>query len=118
MGFEFGPFVVGDGPILLGWPDRPPPLQVRLVVAGDVLFEYRDIAARGFQVQMPKQRGTDVDGQTVVNQVSGEQATKVVRTEMDSFKTGIGQGDVLAEVPEFFGDAPVVITSKCWPMRR
>jgi hypothetical protein len=64
---EFSPFLLGDDPVLVVRAGAAAPLQVLLVVAGDVLIEHCDVAACGLQIQMPEQGGSDMDRQPVVH---------------------------------------------------
>ena len=52
MLLEFGAFGVGDGPVFLDGAHRASAGEVGLVVADDVFFEHRDVAAGHFEVEM------------------------------------------------------------------
>src|SRR6185437_13394642 len=74
---ELGPLLFGGGPVLLGGSKFATMLEKLLVVAHDVLVEHGDVAAGGLQIGMPEQRGADVDGQAVVDQLGGEDPSGV-----------------------------------------
>ncbi|WP_342228414.1 hypothetical protein [Nocardia wallacei] len=79
---EVVPLGVGDTAIFLSWPQPPSLVEMCLVVAHDVLVEDGDVAAEGFQVEVAQQRRTDMNGQSAVGQLGGEQAPEVVRCEV------------------------------------
>ncbi|MGY2033410.1 hypothetical protein ACW9HR_36975 [Nocardia gipuzkoensis] len=75
---EVVPLGVGDVAVLLGGPQFALFLEVGLVVADDIVVEDGDVATEGFEVEMPQERGADVDGQSAVGQLGSEQAPEVV----------------------------------------
>ncbi|WP_181725389.1 hypothetical protein [Nocardia gipuzkoensis] len=69
---EVVPLGVGDVAVLLGGPQFASFLEVGLVVADDIVVEDGDVATEGFEVEMPQERGADVDGQSAVGQLGSE----------------------------------------------
>lgn len=59
--FKLGPFVAGGRSVLLAWAQRSTPGEMRLVVAHDVFVEHGVTPCR-FDVEVPEERGADVDG--------------------------------------------------------
>ncbi len=101
---ELLPFGVGRRPVLLVRPQASAPVEEGLVVADEVLLEDRDVAAGGLQVEVSEQGGTDVDGQTVVDQVGGEDTPEVVRCEARLRERRMPFGEVGAAPSEHGND--------------
>ena len=88
-------------------------------MADDVVVEDRDVAAGGLDIQVAEQRGADVDGQAVVDQVGGEDPAEVVRGELQSGELRVGLGQLGAGAGAACAQIVlVVMTSLRWPIWR
>jgi hypothetical protein len=97
---ELSPFLVCGIPVLVVRPGTAAPLQVFLVVADDVLVEHGDVAARGLQIQMPEQGGSDMDRQPIIHQICREQSPEIMRRETGSAEARMALGEFLAASPQ------------------
>jgi hypothetical protein len=70
------------------------------------------------QVEVAEQRGTDVDGQSVVGEVGGEQPSEVVRGKPDVGQLRVLVGEAGAEPGQHVAKSAGVMTSVRWPMVR
>jgi hypothetical protein len=94
---ELVPFGVGNRPVFAVRSHRSAHGEVVLVMPNDVFLEDGDVTVEGLQVQVPEQRGADVDREAVVGQVGREQAPKVVRSESDCGQSWVIDGEGAAE---------------------
>ena len=101
---ELVPLSGGRGPILTSRPRRAPAGEMGLVVADDIFLENRHITVGGLDIQMPKQRRPDVNRQSVVDQVRGEQAPEVMRGEPNTTKLRVLHGEEVAEFRQFVAE--------------
>ena len=96
---ELGPFVGVSDPVLADRTQFSPPFDEGLMGGDEVLGEHRGVPASGVEVEMAQQGCGDVQRQTAVDDVGGEQAAKVVRRKPHRF-AGIVQSGHYCQVGE------------------
>src|SRR5437762_11766814 len=89
MFLELDPVCVGRRTVLLGGALLPPAVQEVLVVAYHVLVEDSHIAASGLDVEVAEQCRADVDRQTAVYELGGEEPSKIVGREDRTGERGV-----------------------------
>ena len=104
VAFELVPLFAGHGPVFAGWSSSATGGEVGLVVPDDVFVEDGHVAVGGLQVEVAEQGCADVDGEPVVDQVGGEEASEVVRCEPTLAEFGVFRGEGVAELGEFVAE--------------
>jgi hypothetical protein len=69
-------------------------------VADDVLVEHGGISASCLQVQVPEQGSADMDRQSVVHEIGGQQPAEVVRREAGAMECRVLFGQFSAAAAE------------------
>lgn len=74
-----------------------------LVLGDDVFREDGDITAGGLDVQVPEQGRADVDGQSVIHQLGGEEPSEVLRREPDVSELRVLRDELVGCLADQFG---------------